>query len=75
MIPSDYRAVLLSFPYVLVAAEGEDLSDPNVTLYQWDLIAGRITDMEPRGAQVWLKFMPYAAPYSGDGSALVRIPE
>lgn len=73
-IPSGYRAALYSPPYVLVADEGQSLNDPNVLLYQWDLVLGRFTDMGAQSAQVWLKFLPYAEIYDGDGTDLLGAP-
>lgn len=73
-IPSGYKAALYSPPYVLVADESQNPKDPNVLLYQWDLIMGRFTDMGGQGAQVWLKFLPYAEPYDGDGTDLLGVP-
>jgi hypothetical protein len=66
-IPKGYRAVLASFPYVL-AAETSGAITRATLLRQWDVITGRFTDAEPATADMWVKWMPYARPYAGDGS-------
>lgn len=66
-IPKGYVAVLVSEPYVLLANEEGDVTS-NTMLHKWDAVTGVLLDDKPKTAEHWLVWMPYARPYSGDGS-------
>ena len=66
-IPKGYVAVLVSEPYVLLANEGSEITSDTM-LRKWDAVTGTLLDAKPQTAEHWLVWMPYARPYSGDGS-------